>query len=193
MPSRPSVSRRPHRASRAQIHRSWGRPDPHPGELRRGRHRGRRSACPPRDLERPGLTSRHPSGRRGQPTPGMPREFVFRWNRRRTPMASVQTLLGLGSPREWEPTTCAEIHRPGGGGRPARDRRPGLTRVSRPDGPEGRRAPGPLPPTPHARGGGSRRRGPEPPAGPSADAPGSGAGRGPCVAPGARRSLAACA
>jgi len=108
-------------------------------------------------------------------------------------MASVQTLLGLGSPREWEPTTCAEIHRPGGGGRPARDRRTGLTRVSRPDGPEGRRAPGPLPPTPHARGGGSRRRGPEPPAGPSADAPGSGAGRGPCVAPGARRSLAACA
>lgn len=34
-------------------------------------------------------------------------EFVFRWNRRRTPMAGFQTLLGLGTHRE--PTTYEQI------------------------------------------------------------------------------------
>ena len=34
-------------------------------------------------------------------------EFVFRWNRRRAPMAGFQTLLGLGTHRE--PTTYTEI------------------------------------------------------------------------------------
>ncbi|HMJ74005.1 MAG TPA: IS1595 family transposase, partial [Solirubrobacterales bacterium] len=34
-------------------------------------------------------------------------EFVFRHNRRRTPMAAFQTLLGLGTAHE--PSTYAEI------------------------------------------------------------------------------------
>ena len=41
-------------------------------------------------------------------------EFVFRWNRRRAPMAGFQTLPGLGTHRE--PTTNDEIL----GARPAR-------------------------------------------------------------------------
>lgn len=36
-------------------------------------------------------------------------EFTFRFNRRRTPMAAFQTLLGLGSQRE--PTTYKELYR----------------------------------------------------------------------------------
>jgi hypothetical protein len=34
-------------------------------------------------------------------------EFVFRFNRRRTPMAAFQTLLGLGS--QQQPTTYQQI------------------------------------------------------------------------------------
>jgi hypothetical protein len=38
-------------------------------------------------------------------------EFVFRHNRRRTPLAAFQTLLGLGARQQ--PTTCHQItHRP---------------------------------------------------------------------------------
>jgi hypothetical protein len=38
-------------------------------------------------------------------------EFVFRFNRRRTPMAAFQTLLGLGS--RLGPTTYDEVRDPG--------------------------------------------------------------------------------
>jgi hypothetical protein len=38
-------------------------------------------------------------------------EFVFRFNRRRTPMAAFQTLLGIGSRRP--PTTYEEVKDPG--------------------------------------------------------------------------------
>ena len=55
-------------------------------------------------------------------------EFVFRWNRRRTPMAGFQTLLGLGTHRE--PTTYEEIlGRPAASNGPrSRGRKTGLTR-----------------------------------------------------------------
>jgi hypothetical protein len=38
-------------------------------------------------------------------------EFVFRFNRRRTPMAAFQTLLGIGS--RLPPTTYQEVQDPG--------------------------------------------------------------------------------
>ena len=55
-------------------------------------------------------------------------EFVFRWNRRRAPMAGFQTLLGLGTHRE--PTTYEEIlGRPAASNGPrSRGRKTGLTR-----------------------------------------------------------------
>ena len=58
-------------------------------------------------------------------------EFVFRWHRRRNPMAGFQTLLGLGS--QHEPTTYEEIlGRPAELGRPRpRGRKTGLTQVAR--------------------------------------------------------------
>jgi len=43
----------------------------------------------------------------GEHLPAYLDEFVFRWNRRRTPMAAFQTLLGLGG--KHEPTTYREI------------------------------------------------------------------------------------
>jgi hypothetical protein len=53
-------------------------------------------------------------------------EFVFRWNRRRSPMAGFQTLLGLGT--HHEPTTYEEILGRAAGGAPrARGRKTGLT------------------------------------------------------------------
>lgn len=54
-------------------------------------------------------------------------EFVFRWNRRRNPMAGFQTLLGRGTQRE--PTTYEEIMgKPGTAGkRRARGRKTGLS------------------------------------------------------------------
>jgi hypothetical protein len=38
-------------------------------------------------------------------------EFVFRFNRRRTPMAAFQTLLGIGS--QLPPTTYEQVKDPG--------------------------------------------------------------------------------
>ena len=57
-------------------------------------------------------------------------EFVFRWNRRRAPMAGFQTLLGLGTHRE--PTTYEEIlGRPAASNGPrSRGRKMGLTRLA---------------------------------------------------------------
>jgi hypothetical protein len=57
-------------------------------------------------------------------------EFVFRWNRRRSPMAGFQTLLGLGTHRE--PTTYEEIlgRRSVRGAPRARGRKTGLTVAS---------------------------------------------------------------
>ncbi len=62
-------------------------------------------------------------------------EFVFRWNRRRTPMAGFQTLLGLGTRRE--PTTYAEIlGAPSAtGAARSRGRKTGLTRATATDDP----------------------------------------------------------
>ena len=59
-------------------------------------------------------------------------EFVFRWNRRRSPMAGFQTLLGLGTGRE--PSTYLEILGPQPAtGTPRRPgRKTGVTRVVRP-------------------------------------------------------------
>src|ERR1019366_5673181 len=59
-------------------------------------------------------------------------EFVFRWNRRRSPMAGFQTLLGLGTGRE--PSTYLEILGPQPAtGTPRRpSRKTGVTRVVRP-------------------------------------------------------------
>jgi hypothetical protein len=56
-------------------------------------------------------------------------EFVFRWNRRRSPMAGFQTLLGLGTGRE--PSTYLEILGPQpAAGTPRRPgRKTGITRV----------------------------------------------------------------
>ncbi len=62
-------------------------------------------------------------------------EFVFRWNRRRNPVAGFQTLLGLGTHRE--PTTYeAILGRPSepGTARP-RGRKTGLTRAAATGGP----------------------------------------------------------
>ena len=55
-------------------------------------------------------------------------EFVFRWNRRRSPMVGFLTLLGLGTHRE--PTTYEEIlGRPAASNGPrSRGRKTGLTR-----------------------------------------------------------------
>ena len=64
-------------------------------------------------------------------------EFVFRWHRRRNPMAGFQTLLGLGS--QHEPATYEEIlgrpaeSRPTPAARPEDGAHPGCTRVTVPD------------------------------------------------------------
>ena len=71
-------------------------------EFARG-NRGRGAACSSCDLELQGVVPGHAPRRGGGPAPGLPRRVVFRWNRRRTPMAGFQTLLGLGTHRE--PTT----------------------------------------------------------------------------------------
>ncbi len=59
-------------------------------------------------------------------------EFVFRWNRRRAPLAGFATLLGLGTHRE--PTTYDEIlGQPAASGTPRpRGRKTGVTRAIRP-------------------------------------------------------------
>jgi len=59
-------------------------------------------------------------------------EYVFRWNRRRSPMAGFQTLLGLGTGRE--PSTYLEILGPQpAAGTPRRPgRKTGITRVAPP-------------------------------------------------------------
>jgi transposase-like protein len=58
-------------------------------------------------------------------------EFVFRWNRRRTPMAGFQTLLGLGTHRE--PTTYEQVLGRADDGAPRRrGRKTGLDAVRSP-------------------------------------------------------------
>lgn len=65
----------------------------------------------PRDLQSQGLDGR--GTHRGVSDAHLPvylDEYVFRHNRRITPMAGFQTLLGLGT--HHEPTTYHEITRP---------------------------------------------------------------------------------
>src|SRR3989441_8427276 len=75
---------------------TWGtvivraRREPPPG--------GQAPAAHPSGLWQPqDLARRHPPRRRPRPPPVYLDEFAFRFNRRRTPMAAFQTLLGLAS------------------------------------------------------------------------------------------------
>ena len=55
------------------------------------------------------LAARHPPRRRRQAPAPLRRRFVFRFNRRRTPMAAFQSLLGLTTSTPRPPTRCCML------------------------------------------------------------------------------------